>query len=91
MTQPYEALFRNFLKRWLKKYRKDHGLTQEQMAEKLSVSRRPYVYAESGGRSCSAATLMCFISILSEEELTQFCTEYRALLEEEAAHAFDSQ
>ncbi|MBU5627690.1 helix-turn-helix domain-containing protein [Oscillibacter sp. MSJ-2] len=64
----YKSLLRMFLRDTLYSYRKDHGLSQEQMAELLHISPRSYIDQEHGRYSFSAPTMMFFILALSDEE-----------------------
>ena len=82
----YKSLLRMFLRDTLYSYRKDHGLSQEQMAELLHISPRSYIDQEHGRYSFSAATLMFFLLSLSDEEkltLTRRFKEYMDKAEED--------
>lgn len=54
-------------------HRRDFGLTQEQMAQKLGISLRCYCNLESGKSCCSGVTLMLFL---------QICEDPMALIED---------
>ena len=72
-----------FLAERIKRSRKEHGYSQETMAEKLYISARSYSYLESGTYCCSASTLMFFILILSEDDMIQLRADFRMLVEKE--------
>lgn len=82
----YSLLLRAFLKERIKNRRKALHLTQETMAEKLRISPRSYISLEQGKSGCSAATLMFFLMILSDEDLLQLCEEFRRWVNEEDTH-----
>ena len=79
----YKEVIQIFLAERIKTSRKQHGLTQEAMAETLNISSRSYSYLESGTFCCSASTLMFYILILTDAELIQLRLEFRALVEKE--------
>lgn len=76
----YKNLLQEFLAERFKDCRKEHHFTQEVMAEKLHVSTRSYAYLEGGTYGCSAATLMFFFLILTDEEVIQLRLEFCALV-----------
>ena len=79
-------LLRAFLTERIKARRKALHFTQEVMAEKLRISPRSYISLEQGKSGCSAATLMFFLLILSDEELLRLCADFRQKVDEEDAH-----
>ena len=82
----YSLLLRVFLTEQIKSRRKALHLTQESMAEKLRISPRSYISLEQGKSGCSAATLMFFLLILSNEDLLQLFAAFRRRLKEEESH-----
>ena len=82
----YTLLLRAFLTEQIKNRRKALHLTQETMAEKLRISPRSYISLERGKSGCSAATLMFFLLILSNEEILNLCSAFRRQVDEEDAH-----
>lgn len=77
----YKDLLKAFLAEWIKDCRKGRSITQEVMAEQLHVSVRSYAYLERGTYGCSAATLMFFFLLLTDEEIVQLRIEFRTLVE----------
>lgn len=82
----YKDLLQTFLTRRIKECRKERSITQENMAEQLHISARSYAYLERGTYGCSAATLMFFFLILTDEEVFQLRMEFRALVERESGY-----
>ena len=80
----HSLLLRVFLTEQIKSRRKALHLTQESMAEKLRISPRSYISLEQGKSGCSAATLMFFLLILSNEDLLQLFAAFRRRLKEES-------
>lgn len=76
----YQIMLREFLREQIRGHRKRQKLTQEAMAEELRISPRSYAYLEAGTYGCSAATLMFFLLILSDEEVLQLRMEFRVLV-----------
>lgn len=76
----YKDLLQDFLAERFKDCRKERRFTQEVMAEKLHISPRSYAYLEGGTYGCSAATLMFFFLILTDEEVIQLRLEFCALV-----------
>lgn len=58
-----------------KTVRKQLGLTQAAMSEKLHISERAYGELERGRSGLSAATLLRFLILLSDEERSKFLEE----------------
>lgn len=73
----YKILVRGFLQEQLRSHRKRRRATQEEMSEALHISPRSYAYLEAGTYGCSAATLMLFLLVLSDEEGLQLRMEFR--------------
>lgn len=82
----YTLLLRAFLTEQIKTRRKALHWTQETMAEKLRISPRSYISLEQGKSGCSAATLMFFLLILSDQELLRLCAAFRRRVDEEDDH-----
>ena len=82
----YTLLLRVFLTEQIKSRRKVLHLTQEAMAENLRISPRSYISLEQGKSGCSAATLMFFLLILSNDELLCLFAAFRRRVEEEDGH-----
>lgn len=82
----YRNLLQEFLAERIKGCRKGRALTQEVMAERLHISPRSYAYLERGIYGCSAATLMFFFLILTDEEVIQLRLEFRTLVEGEIGY-----
>lgn len=61
--------------RIFKTVRKQLGLTQAAMSEKLHISERAYGELERGRSGLSAATLLRFLILLSDEERMKFLKE----------------
>lgn len=79
-------LLQDFLVARIKGCRKKRKFTQEVMAERLRISPRSYAYLEKGTYGCSAATLMFFFLILTDEEVIQLRLEFRTLVESEMGY-----
>lgn len=66
---------------WLKRYRENHGLTQEQMARAFMIAVRSYVDLEHGDSFPSGLTFAMFITFLSKEEQKAFLADIKAEIE----------
>lgn len=76
MHKIYEDISREYLSEKFKETRKQLGLTQEQMAEKLDIAPRSYIEIEHGKSLCKVQTLFHFLSFFhSSEELIKEITE----------------
>lgn len=65
--------------------RLEAGVTQEEMAEVLSITARSYGSLERGESSCSAETLVFFLNHLPDEEALRMIHELaRRMLEFDA-------
>lgn len=64
------------MRSWLKKKRKEKGLTQENMAQKIGISRQYYAFIESGFRlpdlSFSIAVKISEIFNISLEQIKEY-------------------
>lgn len=65
-----------------KTVRKQLGLTQAAMSEKLHISERAYGALERGRSGLSAATLLRFLILLSDEERMKFLKEIEQEMDE---------
>ena len=63
---------------WLKRYRENHGLTQEQMARAFMIAVRSYVDLEHGDSFPSGLTFAMFLTFLSKEEQKEFLADIKA-------------
>lgn len=86
MRSRYKQLLKDFLADRIKQYRKGHGLTQENMAERLRVSPRSYIDLEHKRYGCSSMTVLFFFLHLNQEELLQLLRDFRALIERTDYH-----
>ena len=77
----HRDVLQSFLAKRIRASRAECGISQETMAEWLRVSPRSYAYLEKGTYCCSAATLMFYLLILSDEELYQLRIDFMALVE----------
>ena len=68
-------LSENARKKLFKTVRKQLGLTQAAMSEKLHISEREYGNVERGRSGLSAATLLYFLMLLSDEAKLKFLSE----------------
>ena len=62
------------------------GITQEEMAEKLSMACRTYVNLDHGKSGCSALTLVLYLIYICENP-TEFLQKLRAAFEAEDNNA----
>ena len=67
-----KLLTENTRKTTFKAVRKHLGLTQAAMSEKLHISERAYGELERGRAGLSAATLLHFLLLMSDEGKLQF-------------------
>lgn len=66
---------------WLRRYRSQHKLTQEQMARAFMISGRSYSDLEHGSCCPSGLTFAMFLTFLSKEEQKEFLSDIRAEIE----------
>lgn len=66
---------------WLRKYRSQHKLTQEQMARAFMISCRSYADLEHGICCPSGLTFAMFLTFLSKEEQKKFLADIKAEIE----------
>ena len=81
MRRHYTKVLKSFFHQELFRSRVDLGITQEEMADKLSMSSRTYVDLDHGKTCCSAVTLALF--------LVYVCEDVHTFLEE-LHHAFNT-
>lgn len=86
LRQQYTSLLRRFFSREIGKYRVRCKLTQEQIAERLCMAVRSYVYLEQGLSGCSGLTVVLFFLLLKEEEVLALLDVIRKELEEAGKH-----
>lgn len=67
----YESLIKEYFSPYLRPWRVQEKLTQEKMAEKLRISSRAYSYLELSKNGLSAASLLLFLGLLSDQEILQ--------------------
>ena len=80
----YKPLIRKCLSSYIHTFRKEHTLTQEEMAERLHISSRAYSDLERGKYSLYAATLLFLLLMLNENELKDFLSRFQR-----AFHSFE--
>lgn len=66
---------------WLRRYRSQNRLTQEQMARAFMISGRSYSDLEHGICCPSGLTFAMFLTFLSKEEQKEFLSDIRAGIE----------
>ena len=79
MRRIYRSVLKHHFQVHLVQIRTAHGLTQSEMAEKLSMDDRSYIDLDHGKTCCSAVTLALF--------LVYICDDVQVFLEE-LRHAF---
>lgn len=66
---------------WLKRYRQENGMTQEQMARAFMIAVRSYIDLEHGDSFPSGLTFAQFISFLPKEGQEEFLSDIRTEIE----------
>lgn len=66
---------------WLRRYRKQYKLSQEQMARAFMISCRSYADLEHGICCPSGLTFAMFLTFLSMEEQKEFLADIKAEIE----------
>lgn len=66
---------------WLRRYRIQHRLSQEQMARAFMISCRSYADLEHGICCPSGLTFAMFLTFLSKEEQKEFLADIKAEIE----------
>ena len=82
MRRHYTKVLKSFFHQELFRSRVDLGITQEEMADKLSMSSRTYVDLDHGKTGCSALTLALFLIYICTDPL-EFLEELRDAFERE--------
>ena len=72
----YKRFVREFLSEYTDTLRKLRGLTQEEMAERLRITRRAYGDLERGKYCFSAIALLFLLLMLSDEERKSFLENF---------------
>lgn len=67
----YKSLLRALFQAELLEYRKSHGCTQENMAERLCISTRSYIDLEHGKYSVSAIPMLFFLACLPDAKMVE--------------------
>ena len=80
MRKQYTEVLKIFFHKKLYARRKALGISQEEMAERLSMGCRGYARLDQGQMCCSALTLGLFLIYICEDPLT-FLKELRYALE----------
>lgn len=82
MRRHYTKVLKSFFHQKLFRSRVNLGITQEEMADKLSMSSRTYVDLDHGKTGCSALTLALFLIYICTDPL-EFLEELRDAFERE--------
>ena len=69
MRKHYSRLLKSFFHEKLFRSRVDLNITQEQMAERLAMANRAYVYLDHGKHSCNAVTLALYLIYVCEDPM----------------------
>ena len=67
----YKLILRVLLRVELREYRKELGMTQEEMAEELHISSRSYSDLEHGKYVVSTVTLLFFLALLPDTKMSE--------------------
>ena len=86
MRKHYTKVLKSFFHQKLFLSRVHLGITQEEMADKLSMSSRTYVDLDHGKTGCSALTLALFLIYICTDPL-EFLEELRDAFEREDSKA----
>ena len=86
MRKHYTKVLKSFFHQKLFRSRVDLGITQEEMANKLSMANRTYVDLDHGKTGCSALTLALFLIYICTDPLG-FLEELRDAFEREDSKA----
>ena len=78
---PYKEMLRKFFSEYIGALRKRRGLTQEQMVEKLRITRRTYSDLERGIYFFSAVALVFLLLMLEEGEIKELLSPLRDEIE----------
>lgn len=80
MRRQYTDTLKHFFHTKVKRSRKDLGITQEEMADRLLMAGRTYIDLEQGKNCCSALTLALYMIYVSSDPV-QFLEELREVFE----------
>ncbi len=80
MRNQYTQIFKEFFHHKLVHSRDDMGISQEEMAERLSMASRSYIDLDHGKSGCSAVTLVLYLIYVCDEPLL-FLNELREAFE----------
>lgn len=78
--QMKEAM-KHIVRDWLRRYRIQYKLSQEQMARAFMISCRSYADLEHGICCPSGLTFAMFLTFLSKEEQKEFLSDIKAEIE----------
>lgn len=80
MRKQYTDTLKHFFHMQAKRSRKDLGITQEEMADRLLMTGRAYIDLEQWKNCCSALTLALYMIYVSSDPV-QFLEELREVFE----------
>ncbi len=80
--QDYKDMVKNHLSKYVCELRRKHGLTQEEMAEKLRITARAYGDLERGKFCFSAPALVALLTTLHGDEVNEFMEALRHAVDE---------
>ena len=86
MRKQYTQVLKVFFHQKLFHSRVDMGITQEEMADRLSMACRTYIDLDHGRTCCSALTLALFLIYISADPIA-FLAELREAFENESNQA----
>ena len=86
MRKHYTKALKAFFHEKLFRRRCELGISQDEMAHRLSMASRTYVDLDHGKTNCSALTLSLFLIYVCEEPLA-FLSELKSTFEEAANQA----
>lgn len=86
MRKHYTKVLKTVFHQKLFRSRVDLGITQEEMAHRLSMASRTYVDLDHGKTGCSALTLALFLIYICTDPL-EFLEELRDAFEREDSKA----
>ena len=86
MRKQYTQVLKVFFHQKLFRSRVDMGITQEEMAYRLSMASRTYIDLDHGRTCCSALTLALFLIYICTDPIV-FLEELREAFENESNQA----
>lgn len=86
MQRQDKSILRNMIAARLCRFRKEKRLTQEDMAERLSITPRSYSDLERGKCGCSAPTAIRFLLLLGDEDAVHLLHSIYEQMEEGEPH-----